>query len=54
MNIIRVSAADSRDQVATMNFICKSCRDGKHSDCPGDTHCDCQHKRRRYINDGDN
>lgn len=26
------------------SFVCGPCKKGDHSDCPGGTQCDCQHK----------
>jgi hypothetical protein len=28
----------------TLTFICADCRDRRHTDCPGSTRCDCQHR----------
>lgn len=27
-----------------MKFICESCKDKVHSECPGNGRCDCQHR----------
>jgi len=28
-------------------FVCVPCKEARHADCPGSTHCDCQHRTDR-------
>lgn len=28
-------------------MICKACADARHTDCPGQGRCDCQHRSSR-------
>ena len=33
-------------------MICQECKDTKHNECKGGTHCPCQHRKTKRLSDG--